>query len=60
MGLVAWRYQVQIPVGPDICHRGCEYTVSQTVQMYGVYYAVYDTVHYKQLKSFEIRVGPMT
>ena len=43
-----------IPVGPDICHRGCAYTVLQN----GMYSAVYDTVLYKEpLQSFEIRVG---
>ena len=51
-------YQVQIPVGPNICHCGCAYTVLQTVQRFGVYSAVYGTVHYKEtVKSFEIRVG---
>ena len=55
LGLVTWGYQVQIPVGTDICHRGCAYTVFQTVQRHGVYSAAYDTVHYKEpLKSFEI------
>ena len=44
--------------GPDICHRGCAYTVLQTVQRYGVYSAAYGIVHYKEpLKSFKIRVG---
>ena len=44
---------VQIPVGPDICHRGCAYTVLQTVEMHGVYSAAYGTVHHKEpLKSF--------
>ena len=58
LGLVTWRYQVRIPVGTDICHRGCAYTVLQTVQRPGVYSAAYDTVYYKEpLKSFEIRVG---
>ena len=58
LGLVTWGYQVQIPVGTDICHRGCVYTVRQTVQRLGVYGAAYGTVHYKEpLKSFEIRVG---
>ena len=60
LGLVTWSYQVRIPVGSDICHRGCVYmyTVLQTVQRYGVHSAAYDTVHYKEpLKSFEIRVG---
>ena len=48
----------RIPVGTDIRHRGCAYTVLQTVQKIGVYSATYSTVHYKQpLKSFEIRVG---
>ena len=36
MGLVTWRYQVRIPAGPGICHRGCAYTLPQTVQMRGV------------------------
>ena len=58
LGIVTWRYQVRIPVGPDICHRGCVYTVLQTVQKPGVYSAAYGTVLYKEpLKSFEIRVG---
>ena len=58
LGFVIWRYQVRIPVGPDIFHRGCAYTVLQTVQRPGVYSGVYGTVHYKEpLKSFEIRVG---
>ena len=59
LGLVAWRYQIQIPVGPDICHRGCAYSVLQTVQRPGVYSAAYGTVHYKErLKSFEIGQSP--
>ena len=58
LGLVIWVYQVRIPVGPDICHRGCAYTVLQTVQRPGVYSAAYGCVHYKQpLKAFELRVG---
>ena len=57
LGLVIWRYQVRIPVGPDICQRGGAYTVFQTVQRPAVYSAVHGTVHYKApLKSFEIRV----
>ena len=57
LGLVSWRYQARIPVGPDICHLGCAYTVLQTVQRHGVYSAAYGTVHYKEpLKSFEITV----
>ena len=36
----------------------CAYKGLQTVQMHGVYSAVYGTVHYKEsLKPFEIRVG---
>ena len=58
LGLETRGYQVRIPVGTDICHRGCAYTVLQTVQRHGVYSAAYGTVHYKEpLKSFEIRVG---
>ena len=58
LGLVTWGYQVRIPIGTDICHRGCAYIVLQTVQMHGVYSAAYGTVHYKEpLKSFKIRVG---
>ena len=58
LGLVTCGYQVRIPVGADICHRGCAYTVLQTVQRDRVYSAAYDTVHYKEpWKSFEIRVG---
>ena len=49
---------VRISVGTDICHRGCAYTVLQTVQRHGVYNAAYGNVHYKEpLKSFEKRVG---
>ena len=56
--LVTWRYQVRIPVGSDICHRDCGYTVLQTVQRPGVFSAAHGTVHYeKSVKSFEIRVG---
>ena len=58
LGFVTWRYQARIPIEPDICHRGCAYTVLQTVQRHGVYSAAYSTVHYKEpLKSFEITVG---
>ena len=58
LGLVTWGYQVRISIGTDICHRGCAYTVLQTVQRYEVYSAAYGTVHYKEpLKSLEIRVG---
>ena len=58
LGLVTWGYQVRIPVGTDMCHSGCAYTVLQTVQRHGVYSAAYDTVHYKEpLKSFEISIG---
>ena len=56
--LATWGYQVQIPVGTDICHTEVVHTVLQTVQRHGVYSAVYGTVHYKEpLMSFEIRVG---
>ena len=56
LGLEIRKYQVRIPVGPDICHRGCAYTVLQTVQRPGVYSAAYGTVHYKEpLKSLEIK-----
>ena len=59
LGNITWRYQVRIPVGPDICHRSCAYTVLQTVQRHGVYSAASGIVHYKEpLKSFEMRVGP--
>ena len=58
LGLVTWRYEVRIPVGPDICHRSCTYKVLKTVQRPGMYSAGYGTVHYKEpLKSFQIRVG---
>ena len=47
---------MRIPVGTDICHRGCAYTVLQIV--HGVYSVAYGTVHFKEpLKSFEIRIG---
>ena len=36
-GFVTWRYQVRIPVRPDLCHRGYAYTVLQTFQRHGVY-----------------------
>ena len=46
------------PGRPDICHRGCAYTVLQTFQRHGMHSAACGTVHYKEpLKSFEIRVG---
>ena len=61
LGLVTWGYQVRIPLGSVVCHRGCAYTVFQTVQRDGVYSAAYGTVHCKEpLKSFEIRVGHIT
>ena len=41
-------------IGLDVCHRGCGYTVLQTVWRPGVWCAVYGTVHYKQsLHSFD-------
>ena len=48
LGLVTWGYQVRIPVGTDICHRGCAYTVLQAVQRHGVYSAAYGTEHYTE------------
>ena len=55
LGLVNWRYQVRIPVGPDICHCGCVrvYTVLQTVQRNQVYSAAYGTVHYKYSYKYQ-------
>ena len=56
--LVTWGYKVRIPVGTDICHRGCAYTALQIVQRHGVYSSAYGNVHYREpLKSFKIRVG---
>ena len=47
-------YHVRIPVGPDLFHRVCAYTVLQTVQRPVVCSAAYGTVQYKEhLKSFE-------
>ena len=58
LGFVTWRYQVWIAVGPDICHRGCAYTMFQTVQRHGVCSAAYGSVNYKEpLMPFEISVG---
>ena len=58
LAILIWGFQVRITIGSDICHRGCAYTVFQTVQMNGVYSAAYGTVHYKApLKSFEIKEG---
>ena len=50
-----WRCQVVFVSQPvDVCHRGCTYTVLQTVQRPGVYSAVYGTVDYKEpLNSFD-------
>ena len=46
---------------PDICLRGCAYTLLQTVQSHEVYSDAYGTVHYhdykEPLKLFEIRIG---
>ena len=42
------KYWVRISVGSDICHRGCAYTVLQTVQMLAVQSAVYGTAYYKE------------
>ena len=46
--LVTWRYQPRIPVAPDICHRGCAYTILKILKMHGVYIAVSGTVHYRE------------
>ena len=52
--LEAQSYWVQILVGSDVSHRGCAYTVLQTVQRHGVCSDVYGTVHYKEpLKLFD-------
>ena len=50
MGLVTWRYQIRIPIGPDICHRAwlCIYNASNCSRLRTVVYSVdYGTVHYK-------------
>ena len=41
-------YWIRIPARWDVCHRGCAYTVIQTVQMPGVCGAVYGTVYYRE------------
>ena len=41
-------YCVQILVVSDVGHRGCDYTVLQTVQRHGVCSDIYGTVHYKE------------
>ena len=47
-------YWVQILVGSNVSHRGCAYTVLQTVQRHGVCSDVYGTMHYKEpLKLFD-------
>ena len=57
--LVTWKYKVRIPVGPEIFHHGCAYTVLQTVQRHGVYSGAYSTVHFKELlKSFRVGHSP--
>ena len=43
------KHWVRIPVESDVCHRGCAYTVLQTVKMDGVYSAVNGNGHYKEL-----------
>ena len=56
MWLETQSYCVQILVGSDVTHRGCTYTVRQTVQRNKVCSDVYGTVHYKEpLKLFESR-----
>ena len=42
------RYWFRIPAVSDVWHRGCAYTVFQTVQRHGVRSVVYGTVHYKE------------
>ena len=47
-------YCVQILVGSDVGHRGCAYTVLQTVQRHVVCSDIYGTVHYEEpLKLFD-------
>ena len=47
-------YWVQILVGSGVSHRGCAYSVFQTVQRHGVCSEVYGTLHYKEpLKLFD-------
>ena len=48
LGLVTWGYKVRIPVGTDISHRGCAYTMLQTVQRHGEYTAAHGIVRYSQ------------
>ena len=56
MWLETQSYCAQILVGSDVTHRGCTYTVLQTVQRNGVCSYVCGTVHYKEpLKLFESR-----
>ena len=42
------KYWVRIPAGSDIFHRGCAYTVLQTIQKPGQYNVVYGIVHEKE------------
>ena len=42
------RYWVRIPVGVDVCRRGCAHTVLQTVQRPAVCCAGYGSVHDKE------------
>ena len=54
MWLETQSYCVQILDGSDVTHRGCTYTVLQTVKRNGVCSDVCDTVHYKEpLRLFE-------
>ena len=47
-------YWVRILVGSNVSHRGCAYTVLQTVQRHGVCSDVYGTMHYEEpLKLFD-------
>ena len=51
------RFWVRIP--SDVCHRGCAYTVLQTVQRHAVYSDVYGRLQctIKNSSSHSIRVG---
>ena len=57
LGLITWMHQVRIPVGPDICHRGCAYTVLQTLKRLSVYSAVYGDVHHNEPLKSQLRAS---
>ena len=54
----SWMYYVRIPVSPDICHRGCAYTVLQTVQRHGVYWLAMVWCTRKKLNVFRVGHSP--